>query len=84
MTCVALMANLAVETWLRFLVWLAVGLVVYFVYGRTHSRLAPGPGRSGRRRRARRVGSGLTTRETDVCTRWGRVLKMQLALSLRE
>jgi APA family basic amino acid/polyamine antiporter len=37
--CVALMSNLAIETWLRFLVWLALGLVVYFVYGRKHSRL---------------------------------------------
>ena len=37
-----LMASLATETWLRFLVWLAVGLLVYFSYGRTHSRLAPG------------------------------------------
>jgi len=43
-SCVALMASLAVETWLRFLAWLAIGLVVYFVYGRTHSRLAPGNG----------------------------------------
>ena len=41
-SCVALMASLAVETWLRFLAWLVVGLVIYFVYGRTHSRLAPG------------------------------------------
>jgi APA family basic amino acid/polyamine antiporter len=40
--CVALMANLAVETWLRFLVWLVIGLLIYFLYGRTHSRLAPG------------------------------------------
>jgi APA family basic amino acid/polyamine antiporter len=41
-SCIALMASLAVETWLRFLAWLVVGLVIYFVYGRTHSRLAPG------------------------------------------
>ncbi len=41
-TCLGLMASLATETWLRFLVWLALGLLVYFFYGRTHSRLAPG------------------------------------------
>lgn len=40
--CVGLMSSLAVETWARFLVWLAVGLVVYIVYGRKHSRLATG------------------------------------------
>jgi basic amino acid/polyamine antiporter, APA family len=44
-TCVALMASLAVETWLRFLAWLVIGLFVYVFYGRSHSRLAPG--RSG-------------------------------------
>ena len=42
LACVGLMANLAVETWLRFLVWLVVGMVIYFAYGRSHSRLAPG------------------------------------------
>lgn len=33
------MSNLAIETWLRFLVWLALGLVVYAFYGRRHSFL---------------------------------------------
>jgi len=40
LSCLALMASLAVDTWIRFLVWLVIGLVVYFGYGRTHSRLA--------------------------------------------
>jgi APA family basic amino acid/polyamine antiporter len=28
-----------VETWIRFLVWLVIGLAVYFGYGRRHARL---------------------------------------------
>ncbi|MBZ5734587.1 amino acid permease [Nocardioides sp. TRM66260-LWL] len=38
-SCVGLMSFLAVETWLRFLVWLAIGLAVYVLYGRKHSVL---------------------------------------------
>lgn len=34
------MANLAMETWLRFVIWLVIGLAIYFFYGRKHSRLA--------------------------------------------
>jgi APA family basic amino acid/polyamine antiporter len=37
--CLYLMLNLSVETWLRFLAWLAAGLVLYAVYGYRHSRL---------------------------------------------
>ena len=38
-SCVALMAGLPPATWLRLAVWLAIGLVLYFSYGRHHSRL---------------------------------------------
>jgi APA family basic amino acid/polyamine antiporter len=36
----ALMFSLGWENWLRLAVWLAIGLVIYFRYGRTHSRMA--------------------------------------------
>ncbi|HEY2204213.1 MAG TPA: amino acid permease [Pseudonocardia sp.] len=38
--CVWLMLNLSVETWLRFIVWMLIGFVVYFSYSRHHSRFA--------------------------------------------
>ncbi|MGH4032284.1 amino acid permease [Actinomycetota bacterium Odt1-20B] len=37
-----LMLNLPAETWLRFGVWMVLGVVLYFVYGRSHSRLQRG------------------------------------------
>jgi len=38
--CMFLMAGLPLLTWVRFALWLALGLAVYFLYGRHQSRLA--------------------------------------------
>ena len=35
--CLWLMGNLTTLTWLRFLAWLAVGIVIYFVYSYRHA-----------------------------------------------
>jgi len=34
------MAGLPITNWIRFIVWLIIGLVVYYFYGRRHSELA--------------------------------------------
>jgi APA family basic amino acid/polyamine antiporter len=38
-SCVYLMVSLSVMTWVRFLVWLDIGMLIYWFYGRTHSPL---------------------------------------------
>lgn len=38
-TCLFMMVFLPLDTWLRLFVWLAIGLVIYFVYGAKHSKL---------------------------------------------
>jgi len=39
-SCLYLMLSLSAVTWVRFLVWLDVGMMIYWFYGRTHSPLA--------------------------------------------
>ena len=39
-TCLLLMFSLPAENWLRLLVWLLIGFVIYFLYGRRHSVMA--------------------------------------------
>jgi APA family basic amino acid/polyamine antiporter len=38
-TCLGMMALLPIDTWMRLFVWLFLGLVIYFLYGRSHSVL---------------------------------------------
>lgn len=38
--CLLLMFSLGVATWARLVVWIAIGLAVYFLYGQKHSHLA--------------------------------------------
>ena len=40
LSCGYLMLSLPVLTWVRFLVWLDIGLLIYWFYGRTHSPLS--------------------------------------------
>jgi APA family basic amino acid/polyamine antiporter len=42
-SCVVLMAGLPVVTWIRFVLWLAAGLVIYFLYSKRRSRLSRTP-----------------------------------------
>ena len=39
--CILLMAGLPILTWLRFFLWLIIGMVVYWLYSRHRSEFSP-------------------------------------------
>ena len=43
LTCLLLMAGLPIMNWIRFFTWLAIGLVIYFLYSRKRSTLNQPP-----------------------------------------
>jgi APA family basic amino acid/polyamine antiporter len=47
-SCSYLMLSLPIITWVRFLVWLDIGMAIYWFYGRTHSPLVNGKESSAR------------------------------------
>ena len=44
--CGYMMSGLPGDTWLRLIIWLAIGMTIYFTYGRHHSRVARAEGGS--------------------------------------
>jgi APA family basic amino acid/polyamine antiporter len=48
LSCLYLMVSLSVMTWVRLLVWLDLGMLIYWFYGRIHSPLADARERAAR------------------------------------
>jgi basic amino acid/polyamine antiporter, APA family len=42
LACFYLMSGLPVDTWARLVIWMALGLAIYFAYGRRHSKVQLG------------------------------------------
>jgi basic amino acid/polyamine antiporter, APA family len=62
LTSFYLMLNLPAATWIRFIVWMVIGFLVYFSYGTRHSRLVTDPNSS---------------QKTDTATSDGRSLHVE-------
>jgi hypothetical protein len=56
------MLNLSVLTWLRFVIWMVIGLAIYFSYGYTNALIGP---RYRRRPDASRRDAAALTRLVD-------------------
>ena len=39
LVCLAMMVSLDIDTWLRLIIWLIIGLIIYFTYSRFNSKL---------------------------------------------
>jgi APA family basic amino acid/polyamine antiporter len=59
LVCFAMMVPLAGMTWLRLIIWLLIGLVIYFFYSQRHSVARGGDGPSG-------TGTSTTGRSTTT------------------
>jgi APA family basic amino acid/polyamine antiporter len=42
LSCFGLMTGLPKDTWIRLIVWLVIGLAIYFLYSHRHSKLGRG------------------------------------------
>jgi APA family basic amino acid/polyamine antiporter len=58
LACLWLMINLTAITWVRFLIWMALGVAVYFLYGKKHSLVG------------RRAGDGLALTQEEIKATW--------------
>jgi APA family basic amino acid/polyamine antiporter len=41
-SCLYLMSALPRQTWERLIIWMVLGLVIYFAYGKRHSKIGKG------------------------------------------
>ncbi|HEX8164088.1 MAG TPA: amino acid permease [Pyrinomonadaceae bacterium] len=65
-TCLLLMFSLPAENWLRLGVWLLVGFVIYFGYGRKHSVMARHLAREAAERGATTAGAGAANKDDST------------------